>query len=200
MSISYCPSLWDPPEEKKTLQIWLFKTKLNENNEKASWLLFFFSCWQSAYCVQTWAGDHLSTCHHTNIKNWERGAERQLIWEHPSCCLSNACQPLRENIDKWSGPFGSKVHLYVQQCVSLCARECVFFRGKKSRAVRGPGRNNHITAAQRRWAGRGQGSRQQARTTAHQSVSAQTLQASYSQASESRTTLQNKTKGKAKRY
>lgn len=39
VSTSYCPSLWDPPEEKKkktTLQIRLFKTK--PNDKKSLWL------------------------------------------------------------------------------------------------------------------------------------------------------------------
>lgn len=82
---------------------------------------------------------------------------------------------------------------HVQQCV------CVYFIEKKKPCGRSPGENNHATAAQIRWAGRGQGSRQQAQTTAHQSVSAQTPPASYSPAAESWTS-QNTTEKKAKRY
>lgn len=59
---------------------------------------------------------------------------------------------------------------------------CVSEREKKKLRGQGSGENNHITAAQGRWAGRGQGSHQQAQTTAQTP-----------QASESRTTLQSKT-------
>lgn len=139
---------------------------------------------------------HVSAHAVTQTVKRERRAERQLVLEHPSSSLSNMSFPQgKQRLMKLSiqlqGPF---------LCPAVCLFVCACFREKKSHVVSPPlWENNHITAAQRRWAGRGQGSHRQVLTTAHQSVLAQTPQASYSQASESRTTLQNKTKRKAKR-
>lgn len=79
--------------------------------------------------------------------------------------------------------------------VCVCFRE----REKKSCVVRAPARTT--TSQQHREGEQGPrtggGSHQQAQTTAHQSVSAQTPQASYSQASESRNNItEQKKKGR----
>lgn len=71
----------------------------------------------------------------TQTLKTERGAERQSVWEHYSSSLSNARLPLRENKDILSGPFGSRVHFYVQQCFFLYV--CVREREKKKAAWSG---------------------------------------------------------------
>lgn len=132
----------------------------------------------------------LRTCHPTILKkikiiiikkNWEGGGRWFKIITQAACqsCVKHPPPPPpREWRDKWSRVFGIKVHFFVQQCVFACVRVCVLDR--KRAMWSGPPQARTTTSQQHREVeqGRGQGSHQQAQTTAHQSVSAQTPQAS----------------------